>query len=79
MKMRKLQRLKLFVLPVLVLAVLAWLCRHLSTSRSCAQARSAKGSFQIQKAVKFTDLGIFQSEWVSEVRFATLISAANYF
>ena len=43
---------KLVVLPVLLLAVIAWTGHHLTTSWSCVQARSARLARRNQRAAK---------------------------
>ena len=50
--MRKCLSRKLVVLPVLLLAVIAWTGHHLTTSWSCVQARSARLVRRNQSAVK---------------------------
>ena len=54
--MRILLRRKLVVLPILLLTVLAWSGHHLSTSYSCAQARSAKVAKRNARAAQLRSL-----------------------
>jgi hypothetical protein len=55
-KMRIVLRRKLVVLPILLLTVLAWTGHHLSTSYSCAQARSAKVAKRNARAAQLRSL-----------------------